>query len=194
MIINLDRNNIESIDFVSKEVSKVIKDGGIVISPTDTVYGILANVYDNNAIERIYQIKGRDKSKSLLVLIPDEKSISLFSNDKLPNIIKNKIPNELTFIMNLSKESVNNYLENTIALRISKDDYIQSILKHTPPIVAPSANPSGYGEIYDSNEIINIFQDKVDLIVDCGIIEKKLPSTIYDCINNKVIRQGSVIL
>ena len=71
---------------------------------------------------------------------------------------------------------------------------MQLILQNTPPLVAPSANPSGAGVILDGNKLEELYKDKVDLIVNAGTLENKLPSTLYDCIENKVLRQGSVKL
>ena len=183
MVIELDKNNSDSIEYAVEEVAKVINNGGVVISPTDTVYGMLADAFNVDAINRIYSIKEREREKPLLILLKDSK-------------FKAKIPGELTFIMPL-KEIIKKdflYLKNTVALRIPKDDYMEKLLKLTPPLVAPSANPTGYGVIYDGNKLVELYKDKVDLIVNCGTIEKKLPSTLYDCINNKVLRQGSVYL
>lgn len=196
MIINLNKNDIESVKYAANEVIKVIKGGGIVISPTDTVYGMLANAFNNDAINRIYKIKGRDRDKPFLVLLKDEKSVKSFCDIPIPNIIKKNIPGELTFIMPMSESAKNkfSFLKSTVAIRIPKDYYINLILKETPPIVAPSANLSGQGIIYDGDKLVEIFKDKVDLIINGGIIEKKLPSTLYDSINKKVIRQGEVYL
>ena len=76
MIINLDKNNSESIEYAANEVIKVINGGGIVVSPTDTVYGMLADAFNTDAINRIYTIKDREKNKPLLILSKD--LISLF--------------------------------------------------------------------------------------------------------------------
>lgn len=196
MIINLDKKNIENTKYVANEVAKIIKDGGVVISPTDTVYGILANVFNADAVCRIYKIKGREKDKPFLILLENEKDLKLFSDIPIPEIVKKNIPGELTFIMPLAKNLKYNFdfLKSTVAIRIPKDDYMRLILKETPPIVAPSANLSGEGVIYDGNKIVEIFKDKVDLIVNAGLIEKKLPSTLYDSINKKILRQGEVYL
>lgn len=105
MIINLNKNDIESVKYTANEVIKVIKGGGIVISPTDTVYGMLANAFNNEAINRIYEIKGRDRDKPFLVLLKDEKSIKSFCDIPIPNIIKKNIPGELTFIMPMSESA-----------------------------------------------------------------------------------------
>ena len=196
MIINLDKNDIESIKYAAEEVSKVINGGGIVVSPTDTVYGMLADAFNNDAVNRIYAIKEREKNKPLLVLLNNLESVSKFSDKEVPDIIKKNIPGELTFIMSLLEELKNtfSYLKDTIALRIPNDEYMQFILKGTNPLVAPSANPSGYGVILDGNELAELYKDKADLIINAGVLENKMPSTLYDCLENKVIRQGSVHL
>ncbi|MEI0609083.1 L-threonylcarbamoyladenylate synthase [Brachyspira pilosicoli] len=196
MVIELDKNNSDSIEYAVEEVAKVINNGGVVISPTDTVYGMLADAFNVDAINRIYSIKEREREKPLLILLKDSKFINILCEGNIPDIVKAKIPGELTFIMPL-KEIIKKdflYLKNTVALRIPKDDYMEKLLKLTPPLVAPSANPTGYGVIYDGNKLVELYKDKVDLILNCGTIEKKLPSTLYDCINNKVLRQGSVYL
>ena len=196
MIINLDKNNAESIEYAANEVIKVINDGGIVVSPTDTVYGMLADAFNTDAVNRIYTIKDREKNKPLLILSKDLESVKKFSNKEVPDIIKKNIPGELTFIVPLLEELKNRftYLKDTVALRIPNDKYMQLILKCTNPLVAPSANPSGYGVILDGNELADLYKDKADLIVNAGVLENKMPSTLYDCLENKVLRQGSVHL
>ena len=196
MIINLDKNNAESIEYAANEVIKVINDGGIVVSPTDTVYGMLADAFNTDAVNRIYTIKDREKNKPLLILSKDLESVKKFSNKEVPDIIKKNIPGELTFIVPLLEELKNRfiYLKDTVALRIPNDKYMQLILKGTNPLVAPSANPSGYGVILDGNELAELYKDKADLIVNAGVLENKMPSTLYDCLENKVLRQGSVHL
>ncbi|MEI0799367.1 L-threonylcarbamoyladenylate synthase [Brachyspira intermedia] len=196
MIINLDKNNSESIEYAANEVIKVINDGGIAVSPTDTVYGMLADAFNTDAINRIYTIKDREKNKPLLILSKDLESVKKFSNKEVPDIIKKNIPGELTFIVPLLEELKNRftYLKDTVALRIPNDKYMQLILKGTNSLVAPSANPSGYGVILDGNELAELYKDKADLIVNAGVLENKMPSTLYDCLENKVLRQGSVHL
>ena len=196
MVIELDKTNADSVEYALEEIAKVINNGGVVISPTDTVYGMLADAFNVDAINRIYSIKEREREKPLLILLKDSKFIDILCEGNIPDTVKAKIPGELTFIMPLKKIIKKDflYLKDTVALRIPKDDYMNKLLQLTPPLVAPSANPTGYGVIYDGNKIVELYKDKVDLIVNCGTIEEKLPSTLYDCINNKVLRQGSVYL
>lgn len=194
MIIRINDN--ESKLSAIKESINIINNGGVIISPTDTVYGFLADAFNIEAVQKIYNIKKRDNTKPLIILLKDINEVRKFSDYEIPEIIKSKLPNEITFIMPLKKELKNQlfFLQDTVALRIPKDEYINSILQQTNPLVAPSANPSDYGVIYDSSIIINFFKEDVDLIVDAGVLEKKQPSTLYDCINNKILRQGNVKL
>lgn len=193
MILNYEEKKQEEI---SLKVSNVINKGGIVIAPTDTVYGMLANAFNISAIKKIYEVKGREKNKPLLILIKDVQSVKMFSDMELPIEIKKVIPGEVTFIMPLSetlKKELSYYLpDGTVALRIPNNNFILSILKKTMPLVAPSANPAGHGIIYDGDKLVELYKDKVDIIINKGEIEKKMPSTLYDCISKKVIRDGSV--
>ena len=168
MIINLDRNSEESTKYAAYEASKIINNGGIVVSPTDTVYGMLADASNKEAVERIYQIKEREKNKPFLILIKNAESSKYFSQMEIPDIVKK--------------------------IRVPKDKYMQLILNNTKPLVAPSANPSGAGEILDGNKLAELYKDKANLIINAGILENKMPSTLYDCLENKILRQGSVIL
>lgn len=196
MIINLDKTDKESIKYAACEVIKVINNGGVVVSPTDTVYGMLADAFNTDAVDRIYSIKEREKDKPLLILLKEIDDIKKFSDKEIPDIIKKNIPGELTFIMPLLEELKDrfSYLKDTAALRIPKDEYMQLILKGVNPLVAPSANPSGYGVILNGNELAELYKDKANLIVNAGILENKMPSTLYSCIQNKVLRKGSVYI
>lgn len=193
MVLNLTNDNK---DYVISEVVKMINDGEVVISPTDTVYGMLADAFNVHAINMIYSIKEREKNKPLLILIKDVGYSEYFTDMEIPKCVLDNIPGELTFIMPLKKSLRKNmsYLFETVALRIPNNDFITEILKGTPPIVAPSANPSGAGVIYDGNKLVEIYKDKVGLIVNAGVLSKKEPSTLYDCINKKVLRQGKVFI
>ncbi len=196
MIINLDKTDKESIKYAACEVIKVINNGGVVVSPTDTVYGMLGDAFNTDAVDRIYSIKEREKDKPLLILLKEIDDIKKISDKEIPDIIKKNIPGELTFIMPLLEELKDrfSYLKDTAALRIPKDEYMQLILKGVNPLVAPSANPSGYGVILNGNELAELYKDKANLIVNAGILENKMPSTLYSCIQNKVLRQGSVYI
>ncbi len=191
MIITLNNKNI---DYAIKMSVNIIKDGGVIIAPTDTVYGFLADAFNLSAVQKIYEIKGREANKPFLIIIKDKECSKSFSDIEIPKKILEFIPGKITFIMPLKKslETELVYLKDTVALRVPDNNFINKILNETPPLVAPSANPKDYGIINDGNKIIELYEDKVDLIINNGIIKEGLASTLYDCINDKVIREGSI--
>ena len=196
MIVEISKNNINEI---SLNIANILNDGGLAIVPTDTVYGIIADAFNSDAIKNIYEIKGRNENKPFLILLNSINDVAKFSDMPIPNNIKKYIPGMITFILPL-KDSLKNkliYLKDTVAIRIVKNELIENIIKHTnsKAIVAPSANPSGIATISDSHNIIKMYKDKVDIIVVDDKDKKNiLSSTIYDCINNKILREGSVVL
>ena len=191
MIITL---NNENIDYAIKMSVSIIKDGGVIIAPTDTVYGFLADAFNLSAVQKIYEIKGREVNKPFLILIKDKECTKSFSDIEIPKKILKFIPGKVTFIMplKLSLESKLKYLKDTVALRVPNNNFISKVLNETPPLVAPSANPKDYGIINDGNKIIELYENKVDLIINNGTIEESMASTLYDCINDKVLREGSI--
>lgn len=183
------------------EISSEIKKSKVVILPTETVYGICASAYDDVAINKIYDIKQRDKSKSLIVLISNIdmlKTIVEELNEVEKSLIKKYWPGPLTLILNKSKNSkLSKYVSNndTVAIRLTSNKLISNIIeKSGVPLVAPSANISGCVTGTKIKDIIDTFSDKVDYIVDAGDIIDDTTSTIIQVIDNKVnvIREGKI--
>lgn len=176
----------------------LIKHGGIVITKTDTIYGILANALDKEAIEKIYVIKGREKDKPFIILIPNAKFLKKFKVKENPQAEKILNLKGITVIFDVNDP--NNELEylhrgtKTLAFRIPDDpEFLGFLNKLDTPIVAPSANPSGLTPAEDIHKAIEYFKDKVDLYIDRGKSETNIPSTIVKVENSKIkiLRQGS---
>ncbi|MEK6794643.1 MAG: L-threonylcarbamoyladenylate synthase [Spirochaetota bacterium] len=174
------------------DCARVIRDGGVAIIPTDTVYGFAADAFNENAVERIYRIKGREKNKPFLVLIPDTAAIGRFSDMPLPEELRAKVPGAITFILPLTERVSLSYVSGTIALRVPDDAFLRELLALSGPIVAPSANGAGAPLITSVRELVKRYEEKVDIIIDGGDIVDAAPSTIYDCIGKRVLRQGKV--
>lgn len=174
--------------------ARVIRDGGVAIIPTDTVYGFAADACNADAVERIYRIKGRERDKPFLVLIPDSASTALFSDIPIPEKVRPHVPGPLTFILPLASRVTLSFATGTIALRIPNDIFLAALLRESGPIVAPSANPAGEPVIASIAKLRVMYEDAVDIIIDGGDREGGLPSTLYDCANDRVIRQGSIRL
>ena len=176
---------------------EIIENGGVIIFPTDTVYGIGCNPYDVNAVKKIYQIKSREKIKSLPVLassIEIVKQISII-DEFTEKIIKKYWPGPLTLILKLKdknlKKSLN--LEDKIAVRIPNSVCTLKLLNKCNLIVGTSANVSGDSSFTNPQECIKNVKN-YDVFVDGGTITSKGESTIIEIENEKihVIREGAL--
>ena len=176
---------------------EIIENGGVIIFPTDTVYGIGCNPYDANAVKKIYEIKSREKIKSLPVLassIEIVKQISII-DEFTEKIIKKYWPGPLTLILKLKdknlKESLN--LEDKIAVRIPNSVCTLKLLKKCNLLVGTSANVSGDSSFTDPQECMKNVNN-YDIFVDGGTITSKGESTIIEIENEKihVIREGAL--
>ena len=180
---------------------EILRDGGIVIFPTETVYGIGANAYCEESVEKIYEIKQRPEEKPLSILVSNIKEISryaIINNSVEEKIIKNFMPGPITIILE-NKTGVFDYItsgRNTIGIRIPDNKIILKILENLKlPIVAPSANISGYPSGNELSEILPYFENKVDICIDGGKSKLSESSTIVQVVNNeiKILRQGKIL-
>lgn len=176
---------------------EIIENGGVIIFPTDTVYGIGCNPYDANAVKKIYEIKSREKIKSLPVLassIQIVKQISII-DEFTEKIIKKYWPGPLTLILKLKdknlKESLN--LEDKIAVRIPNSECTLKLLNKCNLLVGTSANVSGDSSFTDPQECMKNVKN-YDVFVDGGTITSKGESTIIEIENEKIriIREGAL--
>ncbi|ARS63943.1 Threonylcarbamoyl-AMP synthase [Candidatus Nitrosomarinus catalina] len=180
-----------------KKAVEIIENGGVIIFPTDTVYGIGCNPYDTNAVKKIYEIKSREKIKSLPVLassIQIVKQISII--DKFTEkIIKKYWPGPLTLILKLKdknlKKSLN--LEDKIAVRIPNSECTLKLLNKCNLLVGTSANISGESSFTNPQECMKNVKN-YDVFVDGGTITSKGESTIIEIENEKIhiIREGAL--
>jgi len=178
-----------------EKASQIVNHGGIVIFPTDTVYGIGCNPYNKEAVEKIYKIKSRDIMKSVPVLtysIKTAEKIVEF-NQFTKKIVEKFWPGPLTVILKVTdkkiKESLN--LENKIAIRIPDHKCTLELLKKCNFLVGTSANISGDLPYTDPEECLKKLET-YDIFIDGGIITSKGESTIIEIENEqiKIIREG----
>jgi len=188
--VNCDKEGI-------KKASQIINEGGIVVFPTDTVYGIGCNPYNINAVKKIYKIKSRDISKSFPVLVYSKELAEQIAhfNKYTRKIVDKFWPGPLTIILKITddklKKSLN--LNNKIAIRIPNHKCTLDLLEKCNFIVGTSANVSGEPSFTNSDECFNKIKD-YDVFVDGGTITSKGESTIIEIINDeiKIIREGSL--
>ena len=176
---------------------EIIENGGVIIFPTDTVYGIGCNPYDANAVKKIYEIKSREKIKSLPVLVSSIEIVKQISiiDEFTEKIIKKYWPGPLTLILKLKdknlKKSLN--LEDKIAVRIPNSVCTLKLLNKCNLLVGTSANVSGDSSFTDPQECMKNVKN-YDIFVDGGTITSKGESTIIEIENEKihVIREGAL--
>lgn len=181
-----------------QQVADCLLQGGVVIYPTDSVYGIGCNIFEHKAIERIARIKNADPKKHLLTLLCSDLShLSEYTksiNTPLYRMLKSYLPGPFTFILPDSK-MVPRFLQSkrsTIGLRVPDNEICRKMLQAVGHPVLSASLPGDRVEDYTDPEIIDeIFGDKVDFIIDGGI-GGMTPSTVVDCStdNWQVIRQG----
>jgi L-threonylcarbamoyladenylate synthase len=190
---------IAELEKVEKIVS-VLRHGGLIIYPTETFYGLGADIFLLEAIQKVYRLKRRDLSKPLPVVISDLEMLQDVAME-LPPVYRPLIsafwPGPLTIILKASSRVPEALLgpSGSIGIRLTGYKWLRALVRKASfPLTATSANISGEMEIADSKEAIRMFEGKVDLIVDGGRTEGFLPSTVLDLTGKKprLIREGAI--
>lgn len=178
----------------------VLKEGGVIIYPTETSYGLGCDFYNKTAIAKIYKIKNRDKNKPLSVIVPDIISASYLVDfsGKARRLALSYWPGPLTLVLPYKYCKMNNHCDDFLALRVSShplaNDMVNSLGN---PVVSTSANTSDKTDCYKPTDIKEQFSHtkiKPDLFINAGVLEKHSPSTIIKCEGSKleILRQGDI--
>jgi L-threonylcarbamoyladenylate synthase len=188
--VTCDKEGIE-------KASQIINQGGIVVFPTDTVYGIGCDPYNKDSVRKIYEIKSRKISKPFPVLVysKDIAERIAFFDEFTKKIVERFWPGPLTVILKLTDENLKESLNVTdkIAIRVPNHKCTLELLKKCNFLVGTSANISGHSSFTNPDECFNNFR-KYDVFVDGGIITSKSESTIIEIENEeiKIIREGAL--
>lgn len=196
----MEESRIISIDY--KEVIPValniLINGGVISVPTDTVYGIVCDVFNPSAIERIYAIKGREVIKALPILIGEIRhldNITIPLNVHAQKLAQHFWPGALTLVVT-SQPNLPRQLSPypTIGVRMPNHDWLLNFLLKSGPLASTSANLSGSPEAHNALEVAQQLVGNVDLIVDGGASSHPIPSTVVDCSGPeiKILREGSI--
>lgn len=195
--IKLSRNEI---DKQIKEVANIIKAGGIVIIPTDTVYGIAADALNEKAVKKIYEIKKRKTSNPCSILVSNIDMIKKVVKDissKEEKIINNFFPGPITLVIKKNGEIpdvVTSGLD-TIGIRMPNDEFLLKVIDIIgKPIVATSLNVAGEKSKTSIENISDEILNNIDCIVDNGKTKIGLASTVVrlDEKEIKIIREGPI--
>ena len=183
-----------------KEISKIIKSGGIVVFPTETVYGIGTNGLNKEAISRLYDVKQRPTSKPISLLVSSidmVEKVACDITDMEYKLMEKFFPGPLTIILKKKSIVPDNLTNNTDTVGIRMPDNIvaRKLIEYANvPIATPSANISGKPSGTDINTIMNDFKDKVDYYIDGGKSKLGIGSTIVKLENGYpvILREGSI--
>ena len=179
--------------------AETLNRGGVIIYPTETLYGIGALATDKNAINKIFDIKKRASYKPLLTLAKDTDMIGKYftiSSDQIRLYKKfNKIP--LTIVLDQKYSFPDELSAGTkkVGVRISSNQFVKELFEFIDvPLISTSANISNRENIMTIEEILDQFSDKVDLIVDSGNLPVSKGSTVLDMTTDppKVLRKGDI--
>jgi len=186
---------------IIKKAALILKNGGLIVMPTETVYGIVANAYDAKAAGKIFRVKRRSRKKPFIVLVSKKSDIRKIAKNIPPEaeILTRKFwPGPLTLVLE-RKKSIPKVIaggKNTIAVRMSPHPVVLSIIRALgSPITAPSANLSGKSPHKTVEGVINELGKKpeISLILDAGKTLGGI-STILDLTKKpfKILRTGKI--
>ena len=194
LTIHPDNPNVRHI----KTVIECLLDGGVIIYPTDTIYGLGCDIFQPKAIERIARIKNIDPAKAQLSFVCyDLSDLSKYTKSistPLYRLLKNYLPGPYTFILPASKEvpKILHSKKNTIGLRVPNNHIARTIVHELSHPLLSASLPGEMVEEYTDPELMHAnFEKLVDIVIDGGI-GGMVPSTIVDCTKDayEVIREG----
>lgn len=182
-----------------KTIIECLQDGGIIIYPTDTIYGLGCDIFQHKAIEKICRIKNIEPAKAQLSFVCyDLSDLSIYTKSistPLYRLLKLYLPGPFTFILPASKivPKILKSKKDTIGLRIPDNIISRTIIKELGRPVLSSSLPGEMVEEYtDPEYIYEKFKHQVDIVVDGGI-GNMIPSTIIDCTQQPpiLVREGA---
>lgn len=174
-----------------------LTDGSVVIFPTDTVWGLACRLYDNTAIERIYTIKDRSKTKHLAVLCDSLVSVNDIGiiDERVRKLAYAFWPGALTLILPSTKSHFEKTGDKTVGIRIPNHEAALWLIKKNGPLLTTSVNKSGSVPLMDLKEIINTFGNEVDHIYEeYNAYYLNVSSTTIDLTGDEIeyLRIGSI--
>ena len=183
-----------------KEIGEIIKNGGIVVFPTETVYGIGVNCLNEDAVKRLYEVKQRPEDKAISLLVSSIEMIEKVAKDITDveyGLIKEFFPGPLTIILN-KKDIVPNVVTaggDTVGVRMPENEIALKLIEYAGvPMATPSANISGHASGTELNTIMDEFKEKVDYYIDGGRSKIGVASTIVQVIDGvpHILREGYI--
>ena len=182
-----------------EKAGEILRAGGIVAFPTDTVYGLGAIYTDDKAVQKIFEAKGRDEGKPLSVLLAEPAQAELLAAsvpDEAKALMDAFWPGALTIILP-KNNTVSHFVAaggETIGLRMPADETALGVIKAAgSPLAAPSANTSGKRSSVSAEDVMEDLDGRIDMIIDGGRCEIGVSSTVVDLTKGlKILREGTI--
>lgn len=168
------------------EAAKILKEGGLVAFPTETVYGLGANAMDDEAVSKVYAAKGRPSDNPMIVHVAKPQDLTLLTDnitDDMKKLAENFWPGPLTMVVQ-AKPQVSRITTgglNTVAVRIPDNETTLKLIETAGmPLAGPSANLSGHPSPTSSNHVYDDLQGRIDAVIQGEICKVGIESTVVD--------------
>lgn len=197
MLIHVHPDNPQ--DRLIKQIAAVLRNGGVIIYPTDTIYGLGCDITQQKAVERICRIKGVDPQKANLSFVCyDLSDLSHYARQLETSVyrtLKQYLPGPYTFILEASRQvpKILKTKKDTVGIRVPDNNIARSIVKELGNPILSASLPGEYVEEYtDPDSIHDKFEKLVDMVIDGGI-GGIVPSTVISFVNGEaeLIREGA---
>ncbi|VVB99752.1 Threonylcarbamoyl-AMP synthase [uncultured archaeon] len=188
--LSLAKNYDESL----AAAKQVLRDGGTLVYPTDTLYGLGCNALSEKAVEKIYSVKGREEGKPLSIIVSDHAMLLEYCtvSSAQERILHALLPGPYTFVLPLRKR-IPASPSMTIGIRVPEHMFMRQVSKELEmPIVSTSANVSGDKDAASLSSVSAGVSSKADLLIDGGKCQYGTGSTVIDLIGMKILRKGAV--
>ena len=189
-----------TVDQVRLKAADIVRRGGLIAFRTDTFYGLGADPHNAPAVRRIFELKGREEGKPILVLISDVELVPSFLTNpsaQFSSIAERFWPGPLTLI-GIAPDELPHELTagtGTVGIRLPAGEEVRALLRACGgALTATSANPAGQPPARSAEDVGRYFSDGIDLVVDDGEVTATQPSTVLDLSGEspKLIREGAV--
>jgi protein-tyrosine phosphatase len=196
-VATLEPGNLDQALEIAQRAAAVLRDGGLVVFPTETVYGVAASAASDRAIDSLQELKGGEPTRAFTVHLPDPASAERYIDTASPalgRLIRKVFPGPVTLVVDVSEDVINQklrqlglaayqsariYQNNTVSLRCPDHPLTQRILGLvSDPVLAMSAARPGERHAHDAREAMDAVGERVDLVVDGGRCRYAKPSTI----------------
>ncbi len=174
--------------------------GEVTVIPTDTIYGLTANAESNEAIKRLYDIKGRDLSKPSAIFLGSVAAIARYAeieHEYADHIIRKFLPGPLTVVLKSRITDLPGVVtpDGKVGIRVSSDEFVNSLVETVgSPLIATSANRSGKPDPCTADELVELFAHQVPLIITREGAIVPLATTVVDLSESRprLIREGTI--